>query len=75
MKSVLAVVALALVALVVEERARQVAGEAQEAYGEAVAQARDATKTLSRSVKQRPLPAILMAAGVGYVLAALVPRR
>lgn len=75
MKSVLAVVALALVALVVEERTRQVAGEAQEAYGEAVAQARDATKTLSRSVKQRPLPAILMAAGVGYVLAVFMPRR
>ena len=74
MKSVLAVVALALVALVVEERARQVAGEAHEAYGEAVAQARDATKTLSRNVKQRPLPAILMAAGVGYVLAVIMPR-
>lgn len=75
MKSVLAVVALALVALVVEERARQVAGEAQEAYGEAVAHARDASKTLSRRVKRRPLPAVLVAAGVGYVLAVVMPRR
>lgn len=75
MKSVLAVVALALVALVVEERARQVASEAQNAYGEAVEQARDATKTLSRSVKQQPLSAILLATGIGYVLAVLMPRR
>jgi ElaB/YqjD/DUF883 family membrane-anchored ribosome-binding protein len=75
MKSVLAIVALALAALVVEERARQVAGEAQNAYGEAVEQARGATKTLSRNVKQRPLPAILKAAGVGYVLAMFMPRR
>lgn len=75
MKSVLAVVALALVALVVEERARQVASEAQNAYGEAVEQARDATKTLSRNVKQQPLSAILLATGIGYVLAVLMPRR
>ena len=75
MKSVLAVVTLALVALVVEDRARQVAGEAQNAYGEAVDQARDATKTLSRNVEQRPLSAVLVAVGVGYVLARLMPRR
>lgn len=75
MKSVLAVVALALAALVIEERARQVAGEAQDAYGEAVEQARGATKTLSRNVKQRPLSAVLMAAGVGYVLAVFMPHR
>ena len=39
MKSVLALVTLALVMLVLEEKGRQVAGEAQDAYGEAVGQA------------------------------------
>lgn len=75
MKSVLALVTLALVALVVEERARQVAHDAQDAYGGAVHQARDATKTLSRNVEQRPFLSILIAAGFGYVLAVLIPRR
>ena len=74
MKSVLALVTLALVALVVEERARQVAHDAQSAYGEAVHQAHDATKTLSHSVEQQPFLAILIAGGLGYVLAKLIPR-
>lgn len=75
MKSVLAAITLALVALVVEERARQVAGEAQNACGEAIEQVRNATKTLSRSMTQQPLSAILLATGIGYVLAALMARQ
>ncbi len=75
MKSVLAVATLALVALVLEERTRQVAGDAKVAYGEAVDQARDARQSLTRSVEQQPLTAILMASGVGFALAWLVPRR
>ena len=50
MKSVLALVTLALVTLVLEEKGRQVAGDAQDAYGEAVVQARDATESMRRSV-------------------------
>ena len=36
MKAILAVVTLALVALVVEEKARQIAGDTHDAYGEMV---------------------------------------
>jgi len=39
MKAILALVTLALVTLVLEEKGRQVAGEAKDAYGEAVVQA------------------------------------
>lgn len=75
MKPVLALVTLALAMLVVEERARQVAGEAQHAYGEAVVQARDASKSLTKSVKKQPLAALLVSGAVGYMLSWLVPRR
>jgi len=75
MKSILAVVTLALVTLVLEEKARQVAGEAQEAYGEAVDHARGATESLSRNVEQRPLAALLVASAAGYALAQIFPRR
>ena len=43
MKAILGLATLALVTLVLEEKGRQVAGEAKNAYGEAVVQARDAT--------------------------------
>jgi len=75
MKSILAVVTLALVTLVLEEKARQVAGEAQNAYGEAVDQARASSETLSRKVEQQPLVAILVAGTIGYVLSMFIPRR
>jgi hypothetical protein len=75
MKAILAVVTLALVALVVEEKARQVAGNAHDAYGEVVDQARDATETLSQKVEQKPLIALLIAGSLGYVLASLMPSR
>ena len=75
MKSILALVTLALVTLVLEEKGRQVAGEATVAYGEAVDHARSATQSLSQSVKQQPLAAILIASAFGCALAWLVPRR
>lgn len=75
MKSILAILTLTLAMLVMEEKTRQVAGEAQEALGEAADQARDATRTVSRGVEQQPLTAILMAAAFGYGLAVLTPRR
>ena len=55
--------------------ARRIASQAQSAYGEAVDQARDATATVRRSVKQQPLVALLVAACVGYALGWLKLRR
>jgi ElaB/YqjD/DUF883 family membrane-anchored ribosome-binding protein len=73
MKSILALVTLALVTLVLEEKGRQVAGEAQDAYGEAVVQARDATESVRRSVGRQPLVALAIAGAVGYVFAIFIP--
>jgi ElaB/YqjD/DUF883 family membrane-anchored ribosome-binding protein len=75
MKSILAVAVLALVTLVFEEKARQVTGEAQHAYGEAVDQARASSESLSRKVEQQPIVALVVAAAVGYVLSGFIPRR
>jgi ElaB/YqjD/DUF883 family membrane-anchored ribosome-binding protein len=75
MKAILALATLALVTLVLEEKARQVAGEAKDAYGAAVVQTRDATQSARETVRQKPLPAVAAAAAVGYVLALLTPRR
>jgi hypothetical protein len=75
MKAILAVAVLALVTLVFEEKARQVAGEAQHAYGEAVDQARASKETLSRQVEQQPLIALVVAAVIGYLLSGFIPRR
>jgi hypothetical protein len=75
MKSLLALVTLALTALMLEEKARQVAGDAHDAYGEAVAQAREARKTLIQQVEQQPLISLLVAGGIAYVLASVIPAR
>jgi hypothetical protein len=74
MKSVLALATLAFVALVLEEKARQVAGDATVAYGEAVDHARDATQSISRNVEQQPLAAVLIASALGYAVARLTRR-
>jgi hypothetical protein len=74
MKSILALATLALVALVVEEKARQVAGDAHDAYGEVLDQARGATESLSQNVERKPFIALLIAGGLGYVLASVMPR-
>ena len=75
MKAILALATLALVTLVFEEQGRQVAGEAKNAYGEAVVQARDATQSVRRSVGQQPLVSLVIAGVVGYVLSLVVPHR
>ena len=49
MKAILALATLALVTLVLEEKGRQVAGEAKDAYGEAVVQARDAAQSYAKA--------------------------
>jgi ElaB/YqjD/DUF883 family membrane-anchored ribosome-binding protein len=74
MKTILGLATQAFVLLVVEEKAREVAGDATVAYGEAVEQARGATRSLSRSVEQQPWAGILIASGLGYILARLTPR-
>ncbi len=75
MKSVLAVVSLALVALVLDDKARQVAGDAREAYGEVVDQAARSRDLVSLKVGTHPIFALLAAGGVGCALALLLPRR
>ena len=75
MKAILALATLALVTLVLEDKARQVAGEAQDAYGEAAVQAREATESLRHPVGQQPLVALAIAGACGYVLSLLVPHR
>jgi hypothetical protein len=75
MKPLLALVTLALVMLVAEEKARQVAGEAQDAYGEAVKQANGATESIIRSIKAQPLAALLIAGTAGYVATWFTPHR
>ncbi len=75
MKAILALATLALVALVLEEKGRQVAGEAKDAYGEAVVQARDAAQSVREGVGQKPLAALVIAGAFGYVLALLIPLR
>ncbi len=75
MKSLLALVTLALTALIFEEKARQLAGDAHDAYSEAVGQAREATHTLSHKVEQQPLISLLVAGGLAYALASLIPSR
>ena len=74
-KWVLGLLTVVLAALALEDKGRQVAGNAREAYGEAADQARVATKTLSRNVDRQPLSALLVASVLGYVLARLLPRR
>jgi len=75
MKPILALATLALITLVLEEKGRQMVGEAQVAYGEAAIQARGATESLRESVVRQPLAVLAIASTVGYVLALLVPRR
>jgi hypothetical protein len=75
MKSLLALVTLALAALAVEEKARQIAGDAHGAYDEAIVQARDATQTLAQKIDRQPLISLLIAGGLAYVLASVVPKR
>ena len=75
MKPLLALVTLALTALIFEEKARQVAGDAQHACGDVMEQAREATRALSHTVERQPLVSLLTAGGLAYALASIIPRR
>jgi hypothetical protein len=75
MKPLLALVTLALTSLLFEEKARQVAGDAQQACTELMAQARDAKQALAGKVEQQPLISLLVAGGLAYALASVIPNR
>ena len=75
MKPLLAIVTLVLTSLIFEEKARQVAGDAQDAYNEIVVQAREAKQALSGKIEQQPLMSLLFAGGIAYALAMIIPPR
>jgi hypothetical protein len=75
MKPLLALVTLALTTLIFEEKARQVAGDAQETWNEMVAQTSAAKKTLADKVERQPLISLLVAGGAAYILATIIPSR
>ncbi len=75
MKTLLALVTLALTALILEDKARQIAGDAHDAYREATVQGREATKALTVRIERQPLISLLVAAGLAYAVAAVVPAR
>jgi hypothetical protein len=75
MKPLLALVTLALTTLIFEEKARQVAGDAQEAYSELAGQAAEAKRALVGKVERQPLISLLLAGGVAYALASIIPSR
>jgi hypothetical protein len=75
MKHLLALVTLALATLILEEKARQVAGDARDAFGQATVQAREARQSLTQQVGRQPWISILVAGGVAYALASIIPDR
>ncbi len=75
MKSLLALVTLALTALIFEERARAMAGDAHDALDTAVIQARDAKAAVVHQVEEQPLLSLLIAGGIAYALASIIPSR
>jgi predicted cupin superfamily sugar epimerase len=75
MKSLLALATLALIALVFEEKARQVAGDVHDAVDQAVVQAREAKQSLAQKVEHWPLISLVVAGGLAYALATILPAR
>lgn len=75
MKPLLALATLALTALVFEEKARQIARDAQDAYDGLVKQGCEAQSALTAKIERQPLMSLLVAGGVAYALATLIPTR
>jgi hypothetical protein len=75
MKSVLAMLSMALAALILEEEARQVVGDARDAFGQAVTQAGEARQSVAQKVGRQPWISILIAGGLAYALATIIPAR
>jgi hypothetical protein len=75
MKPLLALVTLALTALIFEEKAREVAGDAQDAFDQAATQVREAKHVLTQKVERQPFLSLLVAGGFAYALASIIPTR
>jgi len=75
MKPLLALAILTLTSLLLEEKARQAAGDARDAIDNAVVQAREAKLSLAHSVERQPVISLLVAGGIAYALAVLLPAR
>ncbi|HEY4040502.1 MAG TPA: hypothetical protein VGM32_01505 [Rhodopila sp.] len=75
MKPLLALVTLAVTTLIFEEKARQIADDAHEAYNELIAQASETKRSLVTQVERQPLLSLLVAGGVAYALASIIPTR
>jgi hypothetical protein len=73
MKPLLALVTFTLAALLFEEKARQIAGDAQDAFDQTVVQVRDAKQSLAHKVEQQPLISMVFAGGLAYLLAKVLP--
>ena len=73
MKPLLALVTVTLTALIFEEKARQIACDAQNALDNTVSQARGAKQSLTHKVEQQPLISVLFAGGLAYLLAKIAP--
>jgi hypothetical protein len=74
MKSVLALATVAFVVLLLEEKARQVAGDARDTYGEVAGHVQDAAANLSHRVRHKPVASLLAAGACGYAAALFLPR-
>jgi hypothetical protein len=75
MKPLLALVALGLTTLIFEERARQVAGDVHQTYNDIVTQVSEAKQTVTEKVERQPIISLLIAGGLAYMLASIVPGR
>jgi hypothetical protein len=75
MKSLLAMLSMALAALVLEEKVRQIAGDVQGAAGQAMVQAQETKRTMTRKVGQQPWISLLIAGGLAYALATTIQVR
>jgi uncharacterized protein YjbJ (UPF0337 family) len=58
-----------------EVKARRVAGQARDAYGEAAEHAADVVTAVGKGVEQQPLIALLIAGAVGYALGKILHPR
>ena len=74
MKALLAMATFALITLLMEEKARQLAGDAQQAYGDAATQVRATRDTIAHKIEDQPIMAAAVATVVGFVLAKIARR-
>jgi uncharacterized protein YjbJ (UPF0337 family) len=56
-------------------RFRQAAGKARESFGQAIDQIGDMSLQLREHVREQPLTMLLLAAGVGFLVGRLWPRK